>query len=493
LRAFSSSSNSPRPKKSLQDRTPQEATELVRDLLQAVIDAGPRAGPIRTLQASRAISETSREFLPQLVTGNVSIPKVLRTLFERLGATYIKLGQFVASSPTIFPAEYVREFQKCLDQTDPLPWRTVESVLRQEWGPNWENKFASVDRAPLASASIAQVHRATLRNGDQVVLKVQKPGIDATLRADLGFVYASARLLEFVQPDWERTSLSAVASDIRTNMLEELNFEQEARNTIEFRRFLQDEQLMSKVTAPRVYLEHSTKKVLVLEWLDGVSLVDEGSVSSVAADPVETILTALNVWSLSVTKMPFFHADVHAGNLLLLKDGRIGFIDFGIVGKISEKVLNSVTELSTALTVNDSRGMAQALCNMGATDENVNIDGFARDIEALLARVNAVEPDLTIAASLDGTIAGQVSVDEGQITDLVLELVQVTENNGLKLPREFGLLVKQSLYFDRYLKILAPNVDVLNDDRVMIGGISSSKSLDGNNINGLQEENVIDV
>mgnify|MGYP001804295908 CR=1 FL=1 len=137
--------------------------------------------------------------------------------------------------------------------------------------------------------------------------------------------------------------------------------------------------------------------------------------------------------------------------------------------------------------------MAQALCNMGATDENVNIDGFARDIEALLARVNAVEPDLTIAASLDGTIAGQVSVDEGQITDLVLELVQVTENNGLKLPREFGLLVKQSLYFDRYLKILAPNVDVLNDDRVMIGGISSSKSLDGNNINGLQEENVIDV
>jgi aarF domain-containing kinase len=112
---------------------------LVKDVIQAVAEAGPQAGPMRTLQAQRAVLETAREFLPQLLTSQTSpqeaLPKVLRTLFERLGATYIKLGQFIASSPTLFPKEYVLEFQKCLDQTDPLPWATIKQVIEDELGP----------------------------------------------------------------------------------------------------------------------------------------------------------------------------------------------------------------------------------------------------------------------------------------------------------------------------------------------------------------------
>jgi aarF domain-containing kinase len=158
----------------------------------------------------------------------------------------------------------------------------------------------------------------------------------------------------------------------------------------------------------------------------------------------------------------------------------VGFIDFGIVGRISEKVFQSVNELSVALAANDSEGMAIALCKMGATDEEIDTKQFGRDIERVLGRMNNFQPDLTVTQREDGTVMNaRLEVDETEISNLLLELVEVTESNGLKLPREFGLLVKQSLYFDRYLKILAPTVDVLNDPRVMIGGKSSSPLLNG--------------
>merc|ERR1712238_93006 len=189
--------------------------------------------------------------------------------------------------------------------------------------------------------------------------------------------------------------------------------------------FLEENDLKDVATAPKIYREFTTKKVLTMERLRGVSMLDANEISKITSNnPESIIITALNVWTTSVMKMPWFHADVHAGNLLVLKDGRVGFIDFGIVGRVGEKTFKAVNKLSGALASSDYEGMALALCNMGATDE------------------------------------------QDDIKKVLLDIVDVTENNGLKLPREFGLLVKQSLYFDRYLKILAPEIDVMNDARV---------------------------
>jgi aarF domain-containing kinase len=315
-----------------------------------------------------------------------------------------------------------------------------------------------------------------LKTGEDVVIKVQKPRIDESLKADLSFIYIASRILEFLQPDWERTSLSAIAGDIRSSMLEELDFEKEATNVEEFRHFLAQHNLSKQATAPRIYRKFTTKKVLTMERLRGVSLADAGAISKITSNPELTILTALNVWTMSVTRMPWFHADVHAGNLLVLEDGRIGFIDFGIVGRVSEKTFNAVNELSAALMVGDYEAMAVALCNMGATDEQVDTKKFGQDIENVMKNLSRVQTDVTVTAMPDGTIQGSLNVDEDDITKLLLEIVDVTENNGLKLPREFGLLVKQSLYFDRFLKILAPNVDVVNDARV---GLGASRALQG--------------
>jgi aarF domain-containing kinase len=168
--------------------------------------------------------------------------------------------------------------------------------------------------------------------------------------------------------------------------------------------------------------------------------------------------------------VPGRFTDVHAGNLLVLTDGRVGFIDFGIVGRVSEKTFRAVNELSAALALGDYEGMAKALCSMGATDEEVDTVAFGRDIENVMKNLGRVQTDVTVAAMPDGTVQGSIDIDEDDVTNLLLEIVDVTERNGLKLPREFGLLVKQSLYFDRYLKILAPNLDVINDARVGVSG-----------------------
>ena len=202
------------------------------------------------------------------------------------------------------------EFQKCLDSTDALEWKVIKSVIEKELkksNQSINSVFASIEEKPLASASIAQVHGAVLKNGRRVVIKVQKPNIDQSLKADLSFIYVASRVLEFLQPDFERTSLSAIAGDIKTSMLEELDFDKEATNLEEFRIFLRDNELESVATAPEVYREYTSKKVMVMERLDGVSMLDADKISEITqANPESIIITALNVWTTSVTTMPWF-------------------------------------------------------------------------------------------------------------------------------------------------------------------------------------------
>jgi aarF domain-containing kinase len=188
-------------------------------------------------------------------------------------------------------------------------------------------------------------------------------------------------------------------------MLEELDFEKESKNVQEFRVFLKENGLDGVATAPKVYSEYTSKKIMVMERLRGVSMLDADQISQITNGSAEgTIITALNVWTQSVMTMPWFHADVHAGNLLVLEDGRVGFIDFGIVGRVSEKTFKAVNELSTALAIGDYREMAQALCNMGAADEEVNIDQFAADIEKVMRNLSTVQTDVTVTAMGDGSL-----------------------------------------------------------------------------------------
>ena len=320
----------------------------------------------------------------------------------------------------------------------------------------------------LASASVAQVHAATLRDGNRdVVVKVQKPGVSDTLRADLGFLAVAGKVLEFLAPELSRLSLANVITDLRESMLGELDFRQEGKNLGEFREFLVANGLTDVATAPSFYPEASATKVLTMERLYGVPLVDLEGIKGYSSNPEQTLINALNTWTLSVVSCPFFHADVHAGNLLVLKDGRVGFIDFGIVGRIPPRVWNAIQELAVGFAASDWQAMAAALVQMGATDEDVDVRKFGEDLRRVVQSVEEITPQVMVQQSADG-VSAAVAVDEAQVTQLALDLVAVAEGNGVKLPREFGVLVKQVLYFDRYTRLLAPELDVTQDQRLSV-------------------------
>lgn len=481
-------------------RTPEdfvrEASTVLEETLEVVRDVGLESTVKRTLVGQRAFLATALELsrelpLPTPLTPGARAdewltsyftslpselaPRTLRKLFERLGATYVKLGQFIASSPTLFPADYVLEFQKCLDSSPTVPYETIKRIVESELNMPLERAFASFERQPLASASVAQVHAARLPSGEDVVVKVQKPGVGDVLKADLGFIAVASRLLQFVAPSLGRLSLAGIVSDLRTTMLGELDFRQEAENLEEFSRFLRSAGLTDVATCPLPYRELCSQRVLTMQRLYGVPLTDPDGIRGYAANPEQTLINALNTWSLSVVAAPFFHADVHAGNLLVLTDGRIGFIDFGIVGRIPPSIWDAVQQLGTGLGTEDWEAVAGAMVQMGATSGTVNQAQLARDIAELASRARTIDPQLVATVDAAGDVRAQVSVDNEAVTRLAIEIADVAERAGVKLPREFGLLVKQALYFDRYTKALAPELDVLADDRISLGDMGTGR------------------
>jgi len=445
-----------------------ELTDLLREITEVSLATGPR-GVVRAGQALAAVGDVTQA----LVSGETLAPPViLRMLFEKLGATYIKLGQFVASSPTIFPEEFVLEFQKCLDATEPTPFSEVRATLQADLRRPISEVFSEIDPVPLASASVAQVHRAVLASsGQEVVVKVLKPGVEDVLTADLNFIYLAAKVLEFLNPELERTSFAGIVADIRSSMMDEVDFVKEAENIAQFRGYL-DRMDIAAATAPFVYRQFSSRRVLVMERFRGVPLTDLEAIRVYSqGDPEATLITALNTWLGSVLACESFHADVHAGNLLVLQDGRVAFIDFGIVGRISPGTWGAVQAFLTATAEADYLTMAQALVQMGATSEEVNLEAFAADLRTLYDGLNELDTQVVVGSSDGGeTVSAGVVVDEAQVNRLVLDVVRVGETHGLKFPREFSLLTRTLLYMDRYVRLLAPELgnatNALADERV---------------------------
>lgn len=386
-------------------------------------------------------------------------PRLLRQTFEKLGATYVKLGQFIASSPSLFPEPYVTEFQHCLDRTTPLPFEVMRRVLERELKRPLDQVFAEIDEKPLASASIAQVHAARLVTGEQVVIKIQKPGVENILLTDLNFLYFAARVFELAFPKLKFASLSAIVAEIQACMMEETDFFKEARNIRDFTEFLKTTGNTTAV-APRVYEHASSLRVLTMERFYGVPLTDLETIRKYTRDPAGTLITAMNTWFSSLMFCESFHADLHAGNLMVLTDGRLGFIDFGIVGRIDPDTWEATHGFVESLTSGDFRLMAQSMMRIGMTRRTVDVDALTRDLEQLYGSFTTVDPEHV----LNGAI------NDNEINRIMLDIVAAGERHGIRFPRAFALLLKQILYFDRYVKILAPDLNVFSDDRIELLG-----------------------
>ena len=397
----------------------------------------------------------------RVAKGDQMDAQLLRDAFEQMGVTYIKLGQFIASTPSIFPREYVLAFQGCLDQTTPVPFAKIRSVLIEELETDSRGLgdiFSYIDPVPLASASIAQVHKAVLADGRQVALKVQKPNVDTVMHTDLSVLHSVFWMLEKLVPNLKAANLAPIVDEMRARMLAETDFIAESRHIEQFLAHLKQVG-NTKVTAPTVHHELSTKRVLVMDLLMGKSLIDDSLIwdGTAGRNSKQIMSDVLDTWFLSLMMTGEFHADLHAGNLMLLDDGRIAFLDFGLMGQIQPSSLQACFGLVQSLQISDYRGMAQAMVNIGMTHtaDKMDIDRLADDLHKMLGKIT---PNTQPTAKADA--------NNDSLNAMMLEMVEIGKRHGIHFPRDFALLVKQLLYFDRFMVTLAPDMELFEGERL---------------------------
>lgn len=302
-------------------------------------------------------------------------PVVLRAIFEELGGSFIKLGQLLSLRPDLIPKEYCDEFSKLQDQVKPFPSSEAKKIIEQELGKPIHVLFSSFDDKPLAAASIGQVHRATLKDGSTVVVKVQRPHIQEIMQTDIDILYRLASLFEKKFPQ-EIIQPTKIIQEFESYTKNELDYKQEGANAEKFYAFFQGDQ---KITIPKPYLHLTTTKVLLLEYLDGKNIMhadlspqQKKEISLVIADMIFR----------QIFEEGFFHADPHPGNIFVLRKKRIGLLDYGIVGTLDPRTKESLSQLFMAMMEKNAEGMADALLGLGVVPPDVDRRRFIEDLKS---------------------------------------------------------------------------------------------------------------
>jgi predicted unusual protein kinase regulating ubiquinone biosynthesis (AarF/ABC1/UbiB family) len=374
----------------------------------------------------------------------------LRDAFAELGPTYVKLAQLIASSPGLFPQVLADEFRSLLDQVPPITLADVSRVIAEELGATPDEVFARFDPEPLASASIAQVHTAQLLDGEEVVVKVQRPGIRTRLEGDLRILMRIARILERTSAKGRMANPIAVVEDFAATLTEELNFVSEGRAMETFDQNLRAFGKNDDVRVPSVRWAFTTPRVLTMERIDGYKIDDLVQLEATGWDLAVALKKGVRAWMEAALEHGFFHGDVHAGNLMLDTDGKITFLDFGIVGRLDPKTKEIIRHGLPALLVHgDFQEVAKAIYELGAVLNPADLDESAKDIAEI------VEPIL--GKPLSEISYGQILVD----------IVRIGTRYEVRLPREMVLVAKQMLYFERYAKLMAPDWNILNDPELI--------------------------
>jgi ubiquinone biosynthesis protein len=313
---------------------------------------------------------------------NLSAAERIRMSFEELGPTFVKLGQLLATRPDLVPEEYVREFEKLHDRVQPIDFAIVEAVIKENLGPELFKNFEFIDPHPLGSASIAQVHRARLKTGENVVIKVQRPGIIQTINDDLNVLYMLAELLQTYIPETRPFSPVAIVDEYFKTLELETNFVVEANNIRRFQdNFVGDD----RIRIPEVYFDLTTEHVLVMELLPGIPVSQEESLKQEGVDPSEVIKIGLSAYLKMVFKDGLFHGDLHAGNFFVMPHNKIGLIDFGVVGRLNARTQSAIASMLVALSKEDYERMAYEYVDLAPFTDQVNVDLFAKELRQLIA------------------------------------------------------------------------------------------------------------
>ncbi|MDH7485688.1 MAG: AarF/ABC1/UbiB kinase family protein [Anaerolineae bacterium] len=311
----------------------------------------------------------------------LSAPEHVRLAIEELGPTFIKLGQILSTRPDLIPPAYIRELIKLQDTVPPADGEAIKARVEAELEGTLEELFVSFEAEPLAAASLAQVHAATLPGGQEVVVKVQRPGIEELISVDLEILFDLARLVQERTPLGELYDLPEIAEGFAFTLRAELDFRREGRNADRFRRNFADEPALY---IPRVYWEYTTSRVLVLERIRGIKIGDIEALDAAGVDRHRVGENAARIILKQVLEDGFFHADPHPGNFFVMDGAIIGAMDFGMVGHISPALRSDLTRLYVAFVDRDSEAVVEQFLRMGAVGYQVDRAKLQRDLERLL-------------------------------------------------------------------------------------------------------------
>ncbi|MEX0781386.1 MAG: AarF/ABC1/UbiB kinase family protein [Dehalococcoidia bacterium] len=260
------------------------------------------------------------------------VARGIRLAFEDLGATYVKFGQLVASAPAIMPEALTEEFRSTLDSGPPIPFAQVRRIVERDLGAPLEDLYETFEPEPFAAASIAAVHRATLRDGRKVAVKVIRPGVASVVAADMDLMQPVARVLALQGVEAAYNGVSYLIG-LREQVAEELDLRNEARTMDYFRGLFATFEL-TRLAIPEVIAAHSARRVLTMEFMDGAPIDDLAGAAEIGVNPAPLVNDLLRAWVLTALRAGAFHADIHAGNLLLLRDGRLAMLDWGVVARL---------------------------------------------------------------------------------------------------------------------------------------------------------------
>ena len=348
-------------------------------------------------------------------------PEHLRLALEELGPTFIKLGQLLSTRSDIVPASYLRELAKLQDAAPAVPLPTIYTLIEQELGAPPGEVFASFESVPLACASIGQAHLATLHDGSQVVVKVRRPDINAIIETDLGILQSLANRASRRWRAAANYNLPGLVSEFAVSIRRELDYLTEGRNA---ERFASNFAASPDVHVPRVYWATTTSRVLTLERIVGIKVDDVDALVQARVDRRALATKAAGVAVSMVFEHGFFHADPHPGNLFIEPDGRIGLIDFGMVGELDDSLRHQLAAVLAALTGHDVERLAKALLDLSIVKRPTDREQFRADL-------------LLFMALYRGRRLGEVNVAK-----LASQLLTLLRKHRLQLPQEVASLLK---------------------------------------------------
>ena len=332
-------------------------------------------------------------------------PVGFRAMLEDLGPSFVKIGQTLSSRSEFLPKEYCDELEKLQSECDPLPFEEVRAALVDNFGEEKLREiFEELDPTPLGSASLAQVHKARLRTGETVAVKVQRPGVKAKMAQDIAIIRSIARRAsDLVQGD-QMVDFNNVVDELWSTFLEETDFEREAANLIEFTELNRD---VKFIDCPRVFRSYCTEYVLVMEYVDGIPIGDADALGAAGYDLHEIGKKLLDNYATQILDHGFFHADPHPGNIIV-REGKIVYIDLGIMGRLTPRDRTGFAAIVSAVGARDSSRLKDALLRFAVTKDNASIDHarFLADLDLMLADYASVDVgDLDIGAMLSDILS----------------------------------------------------------------------------------------